>query len=77
MQKNEALSSEVVIIDEADLVLERDFTHLAGAVWPKRFVLLSALPKKSWSAIQELAFSHIKGKRAHYIDVSSVFPVER
>jgi len=39
--------------------------------------MLSAVPKDSWSGSQKLSFSTIKGHKAQYLDVRSLFPTGR
>ena len=63
------------MVDEGDNILEP--THQADAIWPRRLILLSALPRDSWSAKQNLSFTSAKGKKPHYIDAAQVFPIER
>ena len=49
-KKSQSLGQEIVIVDEGDLILEREIFHLPLAVWPRRLVLLSALPREAWTA---------------------------
>ena len=67
----------MVVVDEGDLILDPKFTSLLVDAWPRRMVLLSALPREGWTARQELSFTTAKGKKNHYVDVKSVFPKER
>jgi len=67
----------VVLVDEGDLMLRRDLLHRLNVQWPKKLVLLSAIPRSTWSPTQELSFSTIKNKTALYIDASCVFPAAK
>ena len=66
--------SQVVIADEADLLLTRDISHRRVSAWPRRFVLLSAFERSNWSGIQTLSFEASPGKTARYLDANPVFP---
>ena len=65
------------MVDEGDLILRREFGWKKSAKWPKRLILLSALPRASWSELQRLSFEAIPGKTGVYIDASKVFPTSR
>ena len=65
---------DIIVIDEGDQVLVREVANIETFSLPKRWVLLSALPRDRWTDQQELCFSRAKNRAGHYIDATSVFP---
>lgn len=73
LQNEKAYSKDIVVADEGDLMLTRAISDQKPANWPKRFVLLSAVPRSSWTPTQEHAFSN-NGRKGIYFDATCVFP---
>ena len=44
-----SFSKDIVIVDEGDLFLRRDISERQVPNWPRSWILLSALPKTSWT----------------------------
>lgn len=44
-----SFSKDIVIIDEGDLMLTREVSERSVTHWPRSWILLSALPKTSWT----------------------------
>ena len=63
-----------MVADEGDMLLIPEVSHQKGLGWPKRMVLISALPKNSWNGTQKLCFTEAVGKLGLYLDASCVFP---
>ena len=51
-----AFIKDVVLIDEGDMMLTRDISDRSIPHWPRSWILLSALPKSSWTGTQSLSF---------------------
>ena len=71
------LSKDVIVVDEGDQLLLREVAHKQTSAWPKSWVLLSALPRESWSPAQQLSFHGAKGRSGFYIDTTCVVPQDR
>ena len=73
----EQYSKDCVIVDEGDTILVREVNQQLNLVAPKHLLLLSAVPRDSWSGTQKLSFSTIKGHIPRYLDARSIFPAGR
>ena len=65
----------MVFFDEGDLILERETMEALALAKIKKIVLLSALPRSSWSPTQEMAFRSFQNGKGKYADASCIFPV--
>jgi len=73
----EQYSKDCVIVDEGDTVLVREVNQQLNIASPKHLMLLSAVPRDSWSGTQKLSFLTIKGHVPRYLDARSIFPAGR
>ena len=69
--------SECLVIDEGDLVLDREMNQSWNVACPRHILLLSAVPKESWNGTQRLCFQSVKGRKGIYLDATGVFPAVR
>ena len=70
-------AKSVLVIDEGDTVLLKDVSEQLAIAQPRHVVLLSAVPKESWTGTQRLSFRNKQGKPGTYLDVKCVFPQQR
>ena len=67
-------AKDILVVDEGDILLDKEIKKQLVKAQPRHVVLLSAVPKEAWTAMQRLCFRNKQGKQGAYVDARCVFP---